>query len=96
MFQAMVKQMVDFQKATFENSFIAMAKMHEQGEAVLNVVLDQASWLPQENKKFIKEWAGGCQTARDGLEEMINESFKSVEAYSQAFADMASTTVKAN
>ncbi len=49
--QTMYKQMIDFQKATFNNSFIAMTKIQDQGNAMLNVFLNQASWLPEEGKK---------------------------------------------
>ena len=80
----MFNQMIDFQKATLDNSFTAMAKMQEQGEAMLNVFLNQASWLPEEGKKNIRDWTKGCQTARDNFQKTLNESFNSLGAYTQA------------
>ncbi len=88
----MYKQMVDFQKATFDNSFIAMIKMQEQGEAMLNVFLNQASWLPEEGKKNIKDWVKSNQTARDDFQKTVNENFKVVEKYTQSSTKSAGST----
>ena len=93
--QTMYKQMVDFQKATFDNSFLALAKIQEQGEAMMNVILNQASWLPEEGKKTIKDWTKGYQTARDNFQKIVNESFKSFETSTQAFTEPVKTASKA-
>jgi hypothetical protein len=91
----MYNQMIDFQKATFDNSFTAMTKMQEQGDAMLNVFLNQASWLPEEGKTAITNWTKGCRTARDNFQKMVNENFKSIETATQSFAEPAKTASKA-
>ena len=77
----MYKQMVDFQKASFDNTFNAFTKIQEQGEAMLSVFLDQASWLPEEGKRNVKGWVKGCQTARDDFHKVVTDTFKNVDLY---------------
>lgn len=93
--QTMYNQVLDFQKATFNNSFTAMAKMQEQGEAMLNVFLNQASWLPEEGRKTIKEWTKGYQTARDEFQKITNENFKSFEKCTKTFTEPVKSASKA-
>ena len=90
----MYKQVIDFQKATFDNSFTAMTKMQEQGEAMLNVFLHQASWIPEEGKKNIKDWTKGCQTARDGFQKIVNENFQFFETCTQSPTEPAKSAAK--
>ena len=45
------KQMLDFNKATFDNSFNAMVMVLEQTEKMINAMMDQATWLPEEGKR---------------------------------------------
>lgn len=92
--QTMYKQMADFQKATFDNSLIAMTKMQEQGEAMLNVFLNQASWLPEDGKKIMKDWVKGCQTARDTFQKTVNDNFKTVEGFMKTSADVTDNPAK--
>lgn len=78
--------MTNFQKLTFDNSFIAMEKMQEQGDAMLNGFLSQADWVPEEGKKVIKEWSKRCRSARDEFRKIVDEGFKTVETYADTFA----------
>ncbi|MDX9817484.1 MAG: hypothetical protein RBT16_01125, partial [Desulfococcus multivorans] len=50
------KQMIDFQKTTFDNSFSAMTTLQEQGEKMMTAFLDQAAFLPDEGKAAVKKW----------------------------------------
>lgn len=52
------KQMIDFQKATFDNSFKAMSTLQEQGEQMVSMFLEQAPWLPPEGKKPLPNGSG--------------------------------------
>lgn len=92
--ETMYKQMVDFQKATFDNTFNAMIKMQEQGEAMMNVFLNQAAWLPDDGKKIIKEYVKSYQTARDEFQKTVTDNFKTVENYAKASTDSPKTQAK--
>ena len=52
----MLKQMLDFNKTAYDNSFKAMLAIGEQNEKMVNTFLKQATWIPEEGKKPIQEW----------------------------------------
>lgn len=77
----MAKQMIDFQKATFNNTFNTMNMWQEQSEQMLNTFLEQTPMLPQQNKEAINEWLKVCKKAREDYKKTIEESFKNLESY---------------
>jgi len=77
----LAKQMIDFNKATFDNSFNAIAMLHEQMEKTQNTFLEQASWLPQEGRKALCEWVTTCRKGRENFKTVVDDSFKKVESY---------------
>lgn len=89
--KTMYKQMIDFQKATFDNSFNAMLKMQEQGETMLNVFLSQTPWMPEEGKKAINGWLSTSQKARDDFKKVVEENFKSVENFADTYTASSKT-----
>ena len=87
--QTMSKKMTAFQKMAWDNFFNAMDKIHEQGESVGIGFMNQAAWLPEENKTLFKEWSKGCKTARAQFKSMVDDGFQSMEDWSESFADTA-------
>lgn len=75
------KQMIDFQKATFDNSFNAMGMVQEQAERMVNMSLVQATWLPEEGKKAIEDWIGAYKKGRDDFKKSVDDNFKKVEDF---------------
>jgi polyhydroxyalkanoate synthesis regulator phasin len=79
--RAMLKQMVEFNKTTFDNSFKTMVMLQEQTEAMVNTLLAQATWLPEEGKKVVKDWVKTYSKGRDDFKRLVDESFKKVEDF---------------
>ena len=75
------KQMLDFQKSTFDNSFSAMVMLQEQTEKAAQTLLDQASWLPEEGRKAIDEWVAAYKKGREEFKALVDENFKKVEDF---------------
>ncbi len=75
------KQMIDFYKSTFDNSFNAMVMLQEQTEKNMKMALDQATWLPAEGKKVIDEWVKAYKQGRDEFKKVTEENFKKVEEF---------------
>jgi hypothetical protein len=75
------KQMIDFNKAAFDNSFNAMVMLQEQTEKATNTLLDQATWLPAEGKKAVKDWIKAYKKGRDDFKKAVEENFKKVEDF---------------
>jgi len=76
-----LKQMIDFNKATFDNSFSAMVMLQEQTERMANQLLDQAGWLPEEGKKAIGDWVNAYKTGRADFKKSVDDSFEKVTEY---------------
>jgi hypothetical protein len=77
----MFKQMIDFNKATFDNSFNAMVMLQEQTEKMVGTFLDQATWLPEEGKKVIDEWVSAYKQGRENFKKLVDENFQKVEDF---------------
>ena len=75
------KQMIDFQKTTFDNTFNAMVILQEQTERMANTFLEQATWLPEEGKKAINEWVKAYKNGCEDFKKAVDESFKRVEDF---------------
>ena len=73
------KQMIEFNKTTFDNSFNAIVMMQDQAEQATNTLIEQATWLPAEGKTAIDDWVKAYKKGRDDLKKMMDESFKKVE-----------------
>ena len=75
------KQMLDFQKTTFDNSFNAMVLLQEQTEKASVTLLDQATWLPEEGRKAIDEWIAAYKKGREEYKALVDENFGKVEEF---------------
>ena len=76
-----LKQMIDFNKAAYNNTFNAFVMLQDQAESLSNTLLAQATWLPQEGKKAIEELVKNCKTGRETFKKTVDESFKKVEDF---------------
>ncbi len=83
--KAMFKQMIDFQKNTFDNSFKAMSTLQEQGEKMVSMFLEQAPWLPPEGKKAVVEWIKAYNKGREDFKQAVDENFSKVQDYFSGF-----------
>ena len=79
------KQMIEFQKTTFDNTFGAMVMMQEQTERMANTLLAQATWLPEEGKKAINDWVKAYKEGRESFKKTVDENFKKVEDFFASF-----------
>ncbi len=77
----MFKKMLDFQKATFDNSFKAMSTLQEQGENMVNMFLEQAPWLPEEGKKTVVDWWAAYKKGRTDFMDSVEENYEKVRDY---------------
>lgn len=76
-----VRQMIGFYKTTFDSSFNAMMILQEQNEKMVKVLLNQATWFPEEGKAVVEEWLAAYNKGRDEFKSTIDESYKKVESF---------------
>jgi polyhydroxyalkanoate synthesis regulator phasin len=69
------KQMIDFQKATFDNTFTAGTMLQDQAERMVNTMLEQTTWLPEESRRVIDEMVGAYKKGRADFKEVMDENF---------------------
>jgi gas vesicle protein len=79
-----VKQMIDFHKSTFQNSYNAIVMLQDQTEKMLSTFLSQANWVPQDFKKVMGEWTTTYKKGRDEFKKSVDENFKRVDDYFSA------------
>ena len=86
--QKIAKQMIDFNKTTFDNSFSAMIMLQEQTEKMVNMSLEQTTWLPENGKEVVNEWLVTYKKGREDFKKTMDENFKKVETF---FTDYSKT-----
>jgi hypothetical protein len=77
----MGKQMIDFYKTTFDNSFSAMMMLQEQMERMTNMYWGQMVNLPDEAKKGLADWTKSYKRNCEDFKKMMDESFKKLESF---------------
>jgi polyhydroxyalkanoate synthesis regulator phasin len=75
------KQMIEFNKTAFDNSFAAMAALQDQTEKLVMSFLDKAVWFPEEGKKTISDWVQSYKKGRDDFKSAADDSFRKVTEY---------------
>lgn len=75
------KQMIQFNKTAFDNTFNAMTVLQEQTEKMMGMYLDQAPLLPAEGKKAISEWLKAYKKGREDFKTAVDENYKKVEDF---------------
>ncbi len=76
----LMKQMLDFQKTSFDSSFNAVAKLQEQGENMMGMFLNQAVWIPNEGKKAVLDWVDVLKKGRDQFKQTVELNFSKMES----------------
>lgn len=76
----MAKQMIDFYKTTFDNTYSAFSMMQEQTERMTNMFLEQATGLPPEGKKALQEWTKAYKKGCEEFKKTVDDNFKKAES----------------
>ena len=77
----MTTQMIEFYRATFDNSFSAMMTLREQMERLSNLYWGQMVNLPEEAKKGLNEWTKSYKKNCEDFKKVVDDGFKSLEAF---------------
>jgi len=78
----MAKQVIDFQKATFDNTFNAISMLQDQTEKAFSTILETGMVpLPEEGKKVINEWVQAFKKGREEFKKVMDDGFDRVENF---------------
>lgn len=75
------KQMVDFNKTAFDNSFEAMSVVQDQAEKMINSLMEQTAFFPEDGKKAVNDWIKAIKKGREEFKAAADENFKKVEIF---------------
>ena len=75
----LLKQMIEFNQATFNNIFNATVLVQDQFERVAKAALDQIPGLPAEGRKTVENWADVFKDGRNSYKQQIDNSFEQAE-----------------
>lgn len=73
--------LVDFERAAFNNAMKVMVVMVQRSEKVLQSRLNRSNWLPREGKKLVDEWLRTMKKSREDYQRTIDKSFDLVSEY---------------
>lgn len=76
-----LKQMIDFNKTAFDNSFNALLLVQEQNAKMMSSFMSQAVWIPEEGKKVVSDWVTAYRKGIEDFKATADENFKKVENY---------------
>lgn len=77
----MIKQLLDFNKKAFDNSFKAIVAFQERSEKMASVFWEKSLFFPQEGKKVIGDWVNTYKNGLDEFKTNVDRRFKLVEDY---------------
>lgn len=80
-YNQMLKQMIDFNRASCETAFNTISMFQEQVEKAANANLKKAPWLSTEGRTIAEEWLKALQSVRKSFTKSVSESFKTIEAF---------------
>ena len=75
------KQIIDFNKASFDNTFDAVTVLQDHTEKTVELFLERATIFPEEGKKVITERVKAYKKGREDFKSAVDGSFKSVEDF---------------
>lgn len=88
------QQMIDFQKTSFLNIYKAAATVQKQASSAMDLMLNQAPWIPSDSRHVISEWLDTCQQESDRFKTYVEKSIANLGIYFSPEA-MAKTTKRA-
>ena len=73
------RQMIDFQKTTFDNTYDTIVKIQDQAEKMTFDVLAQMPWVTEEGKKALGESVRMFKNVRDDYKKVVTDGFTKME-----------------
>ena len=79
------KQMIQFNKAAFDNAINAMTVLQEQTEKLVNSFMEPSAWMPAEGRKAVSDWIKAYKRGRDDFKAAMDDHYRKVEEYFAGF-----------
>ncbi|MGB8719744.1 MAG: hypothetical protein WCD46_10585 [Desulfobacterales bacterium] len=76
-----VKQIVDYQKVTFNSTFNTLVRLQDQTENLTATYLEKTLGLPQESREAFSQWVSACKKGREEIKNTIDKNFSTIEDF---------------
>ncbi len=74
------KEIIELQKATFDNTFSALSMFQDQAERATKMIFESTMLpVPEDGKKIVDEWVQAFKKGRDEFKKAVDESYKKME-----------------
>ncbi len=78
-YSQITKQVIDFQKMSFDNWYNALTMAQEQANSAVDMVLEQNSWMPEQGRQALLNWMDACQQESGRFKSYVDEGFTGLE-----------------
>lgn len=75
------KQMLEFNRLAFNNTFNAIIMFQEQMEKMASTMLGQSAWMPEESRKAVDEWLKSYKRGREDFKKVVDQGFDRMESF---------------
>lgn len=76
-----VNRMLKFNQILFNNAFEASVKLQDQAEKIGNMVMDQAAWLPGDQRQVFDNCLKTFKTGRNQFKSYMDENYRQAQQY---------------
>jgi len=81
MHKTMMKQMIEFNKAAFENAYGMMTTIQAQMEKMATIYMEKASGLPEDARGALYEWMDLYKKGCEDFKTSVDEGFRKLDAF---------------
>lgn len=89
------RQVVEFQKAAFDNTFNALTALQDQQQDLVLRLVEESPRVPGELKEMLEEWQEALKSGREQFRDSIDRSFETIESYLERLATETEGTGRA-
>ncbi len=75
----LTKKILDFQKMSFDHWFDAVSLIQNQAENTMDMMLNQSTWIPEDGRNALNNWANLCQQERGRFKTYVDKGFSALE-----------------
>lgn len=77
----LAKQMIDFHKTSFQNSFSTMEMFRNQAEKFLQAIIDHTPGINEEGKQVLEQWSNAYKKTVNDVQKTVNDGYDRLEAF---------------
>ena len=92
---AMMKQILDFNKKAFHESFSVLITVREHTEKMVSACWEKSLIFPGEGKKAIEDWMDVYKKGMNAFKEDVDRRFETMESYLANVGDLTSLPLRA-